>query len=180
MTLHLVKLLSDFSGIFKKVNLKINPKILTVFLFFGLILFNFFQTTQATEPGRIYRENLLTIVDDIREQNPPQIISESWLGFFLRSIYLKDTEIEVVPIYQTYAAKDYEKWLKENQDIIQPGSMLISGMGSCVYYGAYYDGFRLNQFDESLGQAWKLYKEYGSLDYLPYPEMVKLWIFAEK
>ena len=151
-----------------------------VLLFFGLIIFNFFQTVHATEPGKTYRRNLLAVIEDIKQQNPPQVISESWVGFFLSNIYLKDTTIEVIPIYETYAAKDYEKWLKESQYNLRPGTILISGLGSCVHYGAYYDGFRLNQFDQDLDQVWKLYKEYGSLDYLPCPETVKLWVLTEK
>jgi len=52
-------------------------------------------------------------------------------------------------------------------------------LGSCVHYGAHFDGFRLVQFQRPLDPAWNLVREYGSLSYLPSPEPVRLWELTE-
>jgi len=196
MTLHIPKLILDFNKIISKQKPKKRPKkkrksrkrrkfifndqmkkyfIGLVFLF--LILANIFQADMATKPGQIYRRNLLLIIDDIKTQSPPQLLSESWLSFFLREVYLSETEIEIRSIFNIYNAKEYESWLKQNQDELPEGTMIITGLGNCVHYGCHGCGFRLNRFNEHLDPRWKLYKEYGILSYMPNPEHARLWIW---
>ena len=175
MTLHLAKLILDFSMIDFKFNAI--KKYIASALFVPLIIINLYQTDSATQPGQVYRKALLSIVKDVREQSPPQLLVESWLGFFLKEIYLKDKSdtIPITPVYGVYAAKKYEEWLKMNQNKLPAGTMLITGLSSYIHYGAHFDGFRLSQFNGSLYSGWKLFKEYGALDYLPYKEAARLW-----
>lgn len=181
MSLHLAKLVIDFSriklpGIFAKKNTFI------ISLFLPLIAVNFYQTNNATMPGQIYRKTLTSILKDIEKQSPPQLLAESWLGFFLRNVYLKSTSHKtyIVPIYHVHIAKDYERWLEQKQPALPEGTMLISGFGNYVHYGAYYNGFLLRQFQGSLDPGWKLFKEYGMLSYLPLPEPARLWKLSGK
>ena len=178
MTLHLAKLAFDFwkmRGIFIR-------EYSIVILFFPLILINLFQTNSATMPGQIYRNTLSLILKDIKEQSPPKLLADSWLGFFLREVYLKaeSNKIRIVPIYGIYSAKDYEKWLIKNQNNLPEGTMLITGLCNFVHYGGYYDGFRLRHFSSNLNPQWTLFREYGMLSYLPLPEPARLWRLSGK
>jgi len=184
MVLHIAKLILDFSKIkinFKGINTlrkSIIGKYSIVILFVFLICVNIYQADNATKPGQIYRENLLSIIKDIKEQSPPQLVMESWLSFFTREIYLKDNNrISIVPIYGIYDAKEYEKWLQENQYNLTEGSMMITGLGNYVHYGCHGCGFCLNKFNNKLDSGWKLFKEYNNLTYLPSPEPARLWIW---
>src|SRR3989338_7537577 len=184
MTLHVAKLLIDItrhltdSTLIRKA-IKIKTDVLLIILVMGLIFVNIYQTEEATRPGTIYHKNLLSILQDIKKESPPAVISESWIGFFLKNVYLKDTGIDIITVNQVYKAKDYEKWLNKTQNTFKPGTMLITGLGGCVHYGAHYDGFKLNYFDRSLNPEWILFREYRLLSYLPSPEVARLWVLSD-
>jgi len=143
---------------------------------------NLRQTAQATAPGRAYRATLMAVVRDVRERRPPMLVTEEWVSYFLANIYLKDLarEIQVLPPLRTYTAPDHEAWLQRRQSDLVPGTLLLTGFGSCVHYGAYRDGFRLAFFQGGLHPAWKVVKDYGPLAYLPVPEPVRLWELTEQ
>jgi hypothetical protein len=143
---------------------------------------NIYQTDEATKPGRIYREALMSIVKDVKEQHPPELIAESWLSFFLRYFYLKEESDKtyIVSIYDIYDAKSYEVWLENNQQSFPNGTIMISGSGSCVYYGCHNCGFRLRQFISNLDPRWHLLKKYNTLSYLPVPEAAALWVWSPR
>jgi hypothetical protein len=183
MTLHLAKLISDFSRLLLD-NTKFHSETLIkkyaiIILFLLLISVNIYQADEATKPGQIYRRNLFSIIDDVKEKSPPQLISESWLNFFLREVYLKKPEynISIIPIYNTHAARDYEIWLAQNQNNLKEGTMMITGLGGYLHYGCHGCGPRLEQFDDDLDPGWKLYREYETLSYLPTPEPARLWVW---
>ena len=184
MTLHVAKLLIDItrhltdSTLIRKA-IKIKTDVLLIILVMGLIFVNIYQTEEATRPGTIYHKNLLAIINDLKKESPPSVISESWLSFFLKNVYLKDTGIDIITVNQVYKAKDYEKWLNKTQNTFKPGTMLITGLGGCVHYGAHYDGFKLNYFDRSLNPEWILFREYRLLSYLPSPEVARLWVLSD-
>jgi hypothetical protein len=184
MTLHVAKLILDLSKIkisFKSIGRlrkSIIGKYPLVFLFAFLICVNIYQADNATKPGQIYNTALLSIVKDVKEQSPPQLLVENWLSFFLREVYLKDTNTSIIsPNYTIDDAKKYEQWLQENQHNLTEGSMMISGIGSYVQYGCHNCGFRLRQFNGSLDPGWKLFKEYQNQSYLPIPEPARLWVW---
>ncbi len=184
MTLHIVKLILDFSEFSNKYIFKfkkeIIQRIILLLLFVSLIFLNIIQVKEATLPGRIYRESILKIIRDIKLLSPPKIIPEAWLSFFLREIYLKDVDADIVTIYDTHHVTEYETWLNKHQSGFPNGTVLITGLGSCVHYGGHQSGFRLNYFKDELDTSWKLYREYNNLTYLPSPETTKLWILSGK
>ncbi len=183
MTLHLAKLVLDFSiAASKSVRIKSKKKssmrkVIIILPFFLLISACIYQADEATKPGQIYRENFLSIIEDVKEQSPPTLISEAWISVFLRDVYLRDSAINVPPIIDTHAAKDYEKWLNENQYNFPEGTIMITGLCSCLHYGCHGCGFRIIQFSDDLNSGWKLFREYGNLTYLPQPEPARLWIW---
>lgn len=36
-----------------------------------------------------------------------------------------------------YDAKEYEKWLRENENELPNGTIMVANFGSCVHYGCY-------------------------------------------
>ncbi len=147
-------------------------------ILFVLFFVNLSQTFEATQPGRIYRRTLINILQDVGKSNPPKVLSESWLSFFLEQVYLKGKQTEVLHLLKAPGAKDYEQWLKDHETELPNGSVLVSGIGSYVHYGAHYAGFRLKQFTSGLSPQWKMVKEYEIQSYLPVPEKAKLWIWT--
>jgi len=183
MTLHLAKLILDIFVVnFHDVKAGAIARYAAILVFVFLIPINIYQANDATKPGQIYRRALLSILNDVKEQSPPQLLAEERLGFFLREVYLKAerNKIVLLPIFNTYKAEDYEDWLEKNQPNLPTGTMMITGLGNYVYYGAYWDGFRLRQFGGNLDPHWKLFKEYGIQSYLPLPEPARLWRLSSK
>jgi tetratricopeptide (TPR) repeat protein len=173
MTLHLAKLALDLSRVkLGRAAAEAGALIVVV----ALIGLNLFETAEAVRPGLMNRSNLRAVVTDLRAHHPPRLVTEAWLSFFMRHLYLKDvSQTEIIPVLRTHRASQYERWLERRQAGFPKGTMLLTGIGSCVHYGAHYDGFRLAQFQDDLHPAWKPVKEYGVLSYLPVPEAVKLW-----
>ena len=145
-----------------------------------LIALNVLQTHQATGPGRQTRSIQVEIIRDLRRLCPPKILIESWQSFFLQHLYLQEScaSNAIVPIVNIYQAVDHEDWLARNETALPGGTILISGIGSCVHYTCYNCGFRLVHFNRPLSNSWKLLREYASLSYLPQPEPVRLWQLA--
>jgi hypothetical protein len=145
-------------------------------LLVGLIAVNVAQAARATEPGREYRRVLLAIRDDLRKLAPPMVLSESHLSAWLQQLYLKapTDRILFMTAYDTYRAPEYEQWLDANQGRLRNGTILISGFGGCVFYGAQADGFRLRHFTRPLPSSWTLVKEYPTPKDLP-PDPPQLW-----
>ena len=174
MTLHLAKMVLDL--------VPARAGWLSLAALLALTGSNLRQSAQATAPGRAYRARLMAIVLDVRERRPPMLVTEGWVSYFLSNVYLRDLarKIEVVPVIDIYDARDYETWLWRRQSGLVPGTLLLTGFGSCVHYSAVRDGFRLALFQRGLDPAWKLLKDYGPLAYHPDPEPVRLWKLTER
>lgn len=174
MTLHLAKLILDFGKVgFKRAGAIRKYGLIIFFLL--IISVSVYQADDATKPGQIYRGALLPIVEDVKEQSPPQVLSESWLAFFLMEFYLTDLKNDIHTVADTDQAPKYEKWLREIEQTLPSGTMLITGLSTCVHYCCLTCGFRLKYFEGNLSPGWQLYKEYDVLGYLPDPEPARLW-----
>ena len=173
MTLHLAKMVLDL--------VPARAGWLSLAALLALTGSNLRQSAQATAPGRAYRARLMAIVRDVRERRPPMLVTEGWVSYFLSNVYLRDLarKIEVVPVIDIYDARDYEAWLWRRQSGLVPGTLLLTGFGSCVHYSAIRDGFRLALFQRGLDPAWKELKNYGPLAYHPGTEPVRLWGLTE-
>jgi len=173
MTLHLAKMVLDL--------VPARAGWLGVVALVALTGSNLRQAAEATAPSRAYRATLMAVVGDVRERRPPMFVTEDWVSYFLSNVYLRDLarEVHVVPVPQTYSARDYEAWLQRRQSSLVPGTLLLTGFGSCVHYGATRDGFWLTFFQGGLHPAWKELKNYGPLAYHPGTEPVRLWELTE-
>ncbi len=173
MALHAVKMAWDLSRL---PGGRWSPAWPAVFCL-ALLPLNWAQAVDATRPGRIQYSIQQKMVEDLRQLCPPKILLESWQSFFLQHLYLSDSCAgkAFVPLVGIYQAPEHEAWLNENQPQLPTGTVLVSGIGSCVHYSCYGCGFRLVHFNQPLGPAWKMIREYESLSYLPDPEPVRLW-----
>jgi tetratricopeptide (TPR) repeat protein len=176
IALHAAKLVLDVARI--RVG-RLSPALVTTVVVAPVLALYVAQCVQATGPSRIYRENLLAVLHDVRAERPPRLLAESILASYFRDLYLAPDEedTEVVINHDEHNATDYERWLHEHEPTLPDGTMLITGLASFVHYGAHIDGYRLEWFKEPLGPQWKLEHQYGMLTYLPKPEPARIWRF---
>jgi 4-amino-4-deoxy-L-arabinose transferase-like glycosyltransferase len=180
MTLHLAKLIIDICSLLHK-HVKIYKWTMSI-TFCLLIGLNIYHTAEATRPGRTYRKNLKLVIQEIKQNPPPAVLTESWLSCYIKRVYLKSQEdkTQILRELRIHSIKEHEAWLNENESTLPEGTILLTGLASYVFYGAHYNGFRLSQFENKLSPAWKMYKEFGTLDYLPIPEKVILWKLSHR
>jgi tetratricopeptide (TPR) repeat protein len=171
IALHVAKMLLDVA---RAANASSRAALLLVMPALAL---NVYQAAEATGPGRIYRQNLIAVLDDVRAAAPPALLAESLLASYFRNLYLDPDRdrIAVIVLIEPHNAPDYERWLHDHESSLPNGTMLVTGLASFVHYGAHIDGFRLRWFEGALSPQWRLVKEYGVLSYLPRPEPARLW-----
>jgi hypothetical protein len=177
MTLHVAKMLCQILAL-AAAGIRSRQRAIPVLhgTFLALVVLNVFQANAATKPGQDYRHSFQAIVDELRAQRPPAVLVDSWIGFFWRSLYLRDLAPRLVMVPpHVNSAQEYEAWLDEQQSTLPAGSVLITGLAGYVHYGPFYDGFRLTRFSRPLHPDWKLIREYDVLGYLPVPEKARLW-----
>lgn len=155
----------------------VSPRVVATVVAAPLLALYVSQGVQANGPSSIYHENLHAVLDDVVRLRPPVLLGESVVASYIRDLYLDpdESETQVMILGAEHAARDYEKWLKQHENTLPNGTMLITGMASFVHYGAHIDGFRLAWFEQPLSPQWKLVREYGMLTYLPRPEPARLW-----
>jgi len=143
-----------------------------------LLSVNLGQAAEATRPGRAYRSAFLNGVREVRRMKPPRVVVECWMSGFWR-MHLATT-VPLIPVTGLCEpggeARSYEAWIHNNEAIWEPGTVLVTGIGSYVHYGGHHCGPRLRLFSQPLSPRWTLYKELGLQDYVPTPEFAALWV----
>jgi len=143
----------------------------------GVLSANVLGSIDATEPGRVYRDSLHRVVRAIEQQAPPRVVAEITLGYWLESLYLNpdvvETEVETPP--ELYDPIVVERWIRDAEKRWPTGTLLVTGIGNYVHYGAHTQSLRLAWFSKPLDDHWDLAGEYGSVSYLPRPETARLW-----
>src|SRR5262249_52427711 len=167
LSLHAAKMLLDMTSVIAP------QRFVLVGVVLAPMILNVVQAAEATEPGRDYRTTFLAIRDEIRRTAPPMVVAESVVADWFRHLYLADGHTAVTTPYATYAARDYEAWLRKTQSQWPEGTVLITGLCSYVFYGAQQDGFRLRLFSRPLPPEWVVSKDYGMMSHLPDP--VQVW-----
>jgi hypothetical protein len=142
-----------------------------------LIALQLLGAVDATLPGRTFRRALLATVNQIVHEAPPRVVAEITLGYWLERMYLDPdlVETEVTRPPDIYVATDCERWIHDSAPGWPTGTLLVTGLGNYVHYGAHTQGLRLAQFERPLDDRWTLVGEYESLAYLPRPETARLW-----
>jgi hypothetical protein len=156
---------------------RLSPAVVTSAVAAGLAALYVGQAVEATGPSHTYRHSLHAVLNDVVKMNPPTFIAEAVVASYVRDLYLDPIrqETEVIILGNQHNAPEYEKWLHDNQWRLKNGTLLLTGLGSFIHYGAHIDGFRLAWFNAPLSPEWKLVREYDMLDYLPRPERARLW-----
>jgi hypothetical protein len=169
LTLHAAKLVLDVSRGWRPA--------LASGLVAGLLVVNLFGDVDATLPGRIFRRALFATVHDIERMAPPRVVAEISLAFWLERLYLDPevVETEVGRPPEIYVADEVQHWLEDTEATWPTGTLLVTGLGNYVHYGAHIQSFRLGWFQRPLDDRWEIAADYGSLTYLPRPEEARLW-----
>lgn len=145
-----------------------------------MLALNVLGDVDATLPGRTSRHALLAIVRQIEREAPPRVVAEITLAYWLEQMYVDPdvVETEVVRPPNIYVATECEKWLRDSAPSWPTGTLLVTGLGNYVHYGAHAQGLRLAQFEQPLDDRWVPDGEYGDLWYLPRAEQARLWRLA--
>ena len=142
-----------------------------------LLAVNVGGSMEATLPGRIHRDTLFRVIHEIERIGPPRVVAEITLGYWLERLYLDpwviETQVETPP--QIYEPRACEKWVRSSEARWPTGTLMLTGLGNYVHYGAHTQSLRLAWFDQPLDDRWELVGEYGVLSYLPRPEVARLW-----
>jgi hypothetical protein len=142
-----------------------------------LVAVNLGGAMEGTLPGRIHREALFKVIHAIEQMAPPRVVAEITLGYWLERLYLDpyviETAVETPP--EIYEPRACEKWVRDKEARWPTGTLLLTGLGNYVHYGAHTQSLRLAWFDRPLDDRWELVGEYGDLSYLPRPEVARLW-----
>ena len=184
MSLHLGKMVIDLLRALCGPGVaRIGPS-LRVAVPLGLGLINIYHAREALSAGLAYRAAFKSVVDEIVRARPAVLVVDSVTGFWLARLYLLSRGLPtkiVVPRHDpngrnfVYSAVEHERWLVRNQSRFPSDTLLLTGLSNYVYYGAHQDGFRLQRFKAQLDPAWKLWRDYGNLGYLPVAEHTRLW-----
>lgn len=142
-----------------------------------LVGLNLVGAMEATLPGRIFRDSLYRVIHEIERIAPPRVVAEITLGYWFNALYLDpdvvETEVETPP--EIYDPREVERWVRNAAPRWPTGTLLVTGLGNYVHYGAHAQSLRLAWFDGPLDDRWELVGEYGVLSYLPRPEVARLW-----
>ena len=142
-----------------------------------LVVLNLVGAMDATLPGRIFRDSLYRVIHEIERIAPPRVVAEITLGYWFNALYLQpdvvETEVETPP--EIYDPHEVERWVRNAELRWPTGTLLVTGLGNYVHYGAHAQSLRLTYFDRPLDDRWELVGEYGVLSYLPQPEVARLW-----
>ena len=143
----------------------------------AVLALNLVGAMEATLPGRIHREALFRVIHTIERMGPPRVVSEITLGYWFQRLYLDpdvvETEVQTPP--EIYEPRACERWVQQMTPQWPTGTLLLTGLGNYVHYGAHTQSLRLTWFDHPLDDRWELVGEYGILSYLPRPEVARLW-----
>src|SRR5581483_7945539 len=155
LALHAAKMLLDVAGAVSASTTA------AVAVMVPVLALNVYQSAEATSEGRIYRAELHAVLHDVQHASPPLFIAESVMASYIRDLYFdpRENHIAVTVLITQHIAADYEQWLRDHQDGFPDGTMLLTGLGNFIHYGAHLDGFRLEWFKSPLDPRWHLVKE---------------------
>jgi hypothetical protein len=132
---------------------------------------------EAVAPGRSHRARVAAIREELRSSCPPQVLLGWWQARFFRELHLWEAcpRTVVRSPKETYQARDYERWLQEQEPRLANGAVLVTGLTQFVYYACEPCDARLSQFDAALDPRWRLVRELEPLPFGAALEPVRLW-----
>jgi len=183
MTIHVAAMLGDLLTDVKHrlpAALRRSSLAAVLIILFGLL--NVAHAHRALSPALAYRRAFLSFLADLQALKPELLITDRALEFWLTEIYLTPEQRQrtsVISPQGRYRATAHEHWLRDQGARFPGQTVLLSGLGSYVFFGAHADGFRLSYFSSALPSTWVSLRDYGPLNYLPRAEHAILWQLKE-
>jgi hypothetical protein len=149
-------------------------------IWLALLGVNLAQTAEAHAPGKDRQRVIVSAVAAVARRCPPVVVVESWNAYFFDQVYLVDRcpDTLVVSSLRAFSAEEYEKWLASYTGRLPTGTLLVSGVASCVHYGCQGCGFRLGHFTRPLSSEWEMLKELPGSQYIARDETPAVWRLA--
>ncbi len=174
LSLHAAKLLLDCSS---RLAGRL-PASVVALLGVLLLAANLVGAFRATAPGRQNRRAVDDVVAAVAERCPPVLIMENWQGYFFGRLYLHDKcpRTRVVNLSLVGFGDEH---IEENIHVQLPelprNAMLVTGLGSYVYYpciGCFIDAAQLKL---SPADGWERVRDAGRLTFRPTPVEAEVW-----
>jgi hypothetical protein len=144
----------------------------------GLLAGNVLGAVRATAPGRENRRLVQGITETVAAECPPELLIDSWQGYFFNRVYLRDkcpkTLVRSIS-YRWLADEEGEKMFHQYEARVPEGSMMVSGLGSYVYYPCH--GCRIDtaHMKTPIAKEWEVLREIGQVTFKPEPIDVRVW-----
>jgi hypothetical protein len=133
---------------------------------------------RATAPGRENRRIVQAITATVAAECPPELLIDSWQSYFFNRIYLREkcpkTLVRGIS-YRWLGDEEGEKMFHQYEARVPEGSMMVSGLGSYVYYPC--GGCRIDvaQMKTPIAKEWEVAADIGQITFKPEPLDVKVW-----
>jgi len=174
LSLHAAKLLLDCREALAD---RIGPSV-AMLCAVGVLSANLVGAFRATAPGRQNRRAVDDVVTTVAASCPPVLIIEGWQGYLFRRVYLRDrcdhTRVVSIPLLG-YGDEHLPEKIREQLPEVPDGAMLVTGLGSYVYYSCWGCILDPGQLTEFLSDGWEQVRDAGRLIFRPTPIDVKVW-----
>jgi len=177
LSLHTAKLLLDGARCFSTAM----PSLVAPLCAVGLLAGNLVGAVRAIAPGRENRRVVEAVVATVGRSCPPVLIIERWQSYFFGRFYLRDRcpKTLVVGIqsdgYADEQVERMERILRAQERALPEGAMLVTGLGSYVYYSCWGCVIDPEHLKGPMAEGWELVRDFGRITFRFKPIEVKLW-----
>lgn len=139
-------------------------------------------TLLAVEPTRSHHERIAALRAELRATCPPELVMDWTHALFFRELHLREAcpDTAVRSFRVDTPAVELEGWLHGLEPELAPGTRLVTGLVSYVYYGCATCSFRLASFTAPLDARWVLERELPPTSFDREREPVRLWRWTGK
>ena len=178
LSLHTAKLLVDCVASLPRAAAVLAPVCAA-----GLLAANVIGALRATGPGRENRRVVDAVVETIAAACPPELLMDNWQGYFFNRLYLKRKCPKTLVrglAFRFRGDDDAEKEFHGYEANLPDGSMMVTGLGSYVYYPCYDCRIDPAFMKTPIGKQWEVVRDVGPITFRPAPVDVKVWRWRAK
>jgi hypothetical protein len=154
------------------------PAVVAAVCAVALLAANVAGAVRATAPGRENRRIIQGVVATVAADCPPELVIDSWQGWFFQRLYLKKkcpkTVVRGISV-RWLGDEVAEQAFHDAEAHVPDGAMMVTGFGSYVYYTC--SGCRIDpdHMKTPIAKQWELVRDIGQVTFRPEPLDVKVW-----
>lgn len=178
LSLHTAKLLVDCAAALPRAASVVAPVCAA-----GLLVVNMIGALRATGPGRENRRIVDAVTETIAAECPAEVLMDNWQGYFFGRLYLKKKcpKTVVHGIAFRFRGDDMaEKEFHDYEAHLADGSMMVTGLGSYVYYPCNDCRIEPAYMKTPIAKQWEVVRDVGQITFKAVPVDVKVWRWRAK